>query len=101
MIPIPDEAIGFPGGGPQVDKKVDQEYEADQDVIELEQYEGFSIQREEQQNHQDKRKGGQQEDEQVVGIAVPGGGIIFMSHMILLVWCHASQSPPAEGSILC
>ena len=53
---IPDEVIGFPGGSPQVDEKVDQEYEVDQDVIELEQYKGFSIQREEQQNHQNKRK---------------------------------------------
>ena len=101
MIPIPDKAIGFLRGTPQVDEKVDQEDEADQDVIELEQHKGISIQREEQQNHQDKRKCGQQEDEQVVGIAVPGGGIIIMSHMILPVWCHASQSPPAEGSILC
>ena len=79
---IPDEVIRFPGGSPQVDEKVDQEYEVDQDVIELEQYDGVVIKREQQQNHQDKRKGGQQEDEQVIGIAVPGRGIIHPCHMI-------------------
>jgi hypothetical protein len=36
MMTIPEKVTGFPGGGPQVGKKVDQEYDADQDVIELE-----------------------------------------------------------------
>jgi hypothetical protein len=60
MMPILDEAIRFPWGRSQVDEKVDREYEADQDVIELEQSYGVFVKHEQQHNHLDKRKGGQQ-----------------------------------------